>query len=245
MFKFLFCISLFFLISCSFLQKNSQENQKDFSLFEVKNGFSLDFYKDRTTAKILQEKNGWVVLNGSYFWLTSSWIPYPAGLWLKNGIILRNLETTDPNLSFVVSYTSSGKNLKIRKNNESQEQIRSCKADKNECFAFQSWPLVLSGNLLQDFGSSWHASETHERTLLWVTKSGKIFFFIFPEKVTLTHVATEISKEALFIDDPLTLINLDGWPSTSYSDEKNLFMQMKNFLFLFSFHKSRYHEVFF
>ncbi len=68
MFKFLCFASLFFFISCSSIShKNIQEHTKDFLIFEAKNGFSLDFYKDLTTAKFLQEKNGGVILNGSYF----------------------------------------------------------------------------------------------------------------------------------------------------------------------------------
>lgn len=88
--------------------------------------------------------------------------------------------------------------------------MSACLKNPSGCFAFQSGPLVLSGNILQDFGESWHAYGKHERTLIGKTDSGRIFFFIFPQKITLTDVARDILLEPLFQKDPLTLLNLDG-----------------------------------
>ena len=221
MYKFL-CFFLFLpLFGCSLKSEYSFSNTGDFHVFEAKNGFSIDFYSGPTTAREIQSQKKWVVLNGSYFWLTKSWTPYPAGLWIKNGWTFFPLDTTDPNLSFVVSL--SGSVLEIRKNSESKDQIPACQENTSGCFAFQAWPLVLSGNLLQDFWESWHAYGKYERTLIGRTQSGRIFFFVFSEKTSLTDAAQDILKNNIFQKDPLTLLNLDGWPSTSYRDDINEF----------------------
>ncbi len=217
---FLLLISFLFW-GCSFDSTQKPIQSDDFHIFEAKDGFRIDFYSGRTTARQIQSQNGWVVLNGSYFWLLKSGVIYPAGLWIENKATLFPLDISDPNLGYVVSYTSYKNTLEIRKNSESKDQIDSCIFTSSECFAFQAWPLVLSGNILQDFWESWHAYGKYERTLIWKTKSGKIFFFVFPKKISLTDVAQDILWNVLFQKDPLTLLNLDGWPSTSYMDARS------------------------
>lgn len=214
---FLFFLSFVFL-GCSFFWSQKPIESDDFRIFEAKDGFTINFYTGRTTAQKVQSLKGWVVLNGSYFWLLKSGAPYPAGLWIENETILFPLDISDPNLGYVVSYTPHKNTLEIRKNSESKNQIDSCIRNSSECFAFQAWPLVLSGNILQDFWESWHAYGKYERTLIGRTKSGKIYFFIFPKKISLTDVAQDILWNDLFQKDLLTLLNLDGWPSTSYMD---------------------------
>ena len=84
--------------------------------------------------------------------------------------------------------------------------------------AFQAGPLVLSGNILQDFGQSWHARESHERTLIGKTKTGKVYFFISRQQLSLSQIGEQIARDPRFQQDPITVLNLDGGPSTAYFD---------------------------
>jgi hypothetical protein len=76
--------------------------------------------------------------------------------------------------------------------------------------AFQAGPLVLSDNILQDFGQSWHAREPHERTLIGRTISGKVYFFLSRKQISLTRAGEIISNNPIFQSDPITVLNLDG-----------------------------------
>jgi hypothetical protein len=67
------------------------------------------------------------------------------------------IQNDDPNLSYVVTYKEYGNFLEIEKNANSQNQVSSCLQNPAGCIGFQAGPLVLSGNILQDFGDSWHA----------------------------------------------------------------------------------------
>jgi hypothetical protein len=49
-----------------------------------------------------------------------------------------------------------------------------------------------------------------------VTEEGKIYFFIFPLKITLRNATEQIQKK--FSTEAITLMNLDGGPSTAYFD---------------------------
>lgn len=182
---------------------------------EAPHGFEILFDSGATyTARDLYI-SGSMVLNGSYFWVTDSWVYYPAGLWIEEGRGISWLQLHDPNLSHGVFF--SGNQMEIVSNNQTKSWIASCLA-MTDCKAFQAGPLVLSGGIIQDFWDSWHARESHERTLIGKTQSGKVYFFVSPQKKSLTQAGQKVLSDPRFQHDPITVLNLDGWPSTAYFD---------------------------
>ena len=226
----LFFIVFFFLSACSdrvLSDKVLPNTLSGVTIIEAPHWFDISY--DSWAVKTIKEYYAsWsVVINGSYFGVTDWGVYYPAGLWESESTVCCTMylsrpngwwipidtstNGSDPNLTFVVGISANGE-VKIFPREALKGNVWPYKN------AFQAWPLVLSGGILQDFWRSWHAQEKHERTLMGKTFSGKILFFIFTDKVTLGEVGEIISKDPRFTRDPVTLLNLDGWPSTAYYD---------------------------
>ncbi len=240
MFKYLFLLLIIISGCSSWSQKieSFSTMHEDFFVFEATHGFEI-FY-DSWATKSIQEysMSGSIVLNGSYFGWTKPWEYYPAGYWEKNGQIGVIPELwkqffpiyDDPNITHFVWFSWS--EIKIFENNTFKENAGPYD------FAFQTWPLVLSGNTLQSFGYSWHANEKHERTLIGKTKSGKIYFFVSSFPRSLREIWEKILQDDRFTQDPIIVLNLDGWPSTAYYDGKNGFHSDKKLPIIFRINSS-------
>ncbi len=207
----------------------------DFFVFDVSKGFEM-FYDSGATKPISEYyKSGSIVFNGSYFGWTRPGEYYPAGYWEIDKKVLNIPKLwkmtypifDDPNITHIVWF--SGTDMKIFANEEYKRNAGPYD------LGFQAWPLVLSGNILQNFWDSWHANGKHERTLLGKTKSGKILVFISTSPISLSDVWQRILADKRFIRDPITLLNLDGWPSTAFFDGKNGFRQNKKLPIIFRF----------
>lgn len=158
--------------------------------------------------------SGSIVINGSYFWVTDSGIYYPAGLW-RSGIIESSPAIfDDPNITHVVRISHTEPQSVTIFPNKHLLYMKLGSGDD----AFQAGPLVLSSCIAQDFWDSWHARGAYEQTLIWKTQSGKVYFFVSPKKITLTQSGEQIVSDPRFQNDPITLLNLDGWASTAYFD---------------------------
>lgn len=142
--------------------------------------------------------------------MTNSGVYYPAGLWEEHGqpIIIPgvwkqiNPVYDDPNITHFVGI--SGSTIDIIANDDYYGRAGMHK------YMFQAGPLVLSGNIVQDFGQSWHARESHERTLIGKTASGKVYFFLSRKELSLGEIGERIIRDPRFQTDPITVINLDG-----------------------------------
>ncbi len=237
MLKYFFFTLIIVLTSCSHpLIKQWSITEDDLSIktFPVPHGF--DVFYDSWAAKSIKEYYiSWsIVLNGSYFGVTDFGAYYPAGLWEWENIIccwlyLQNPHGTGANISTVPDYSDPnlshivGVSLSWWVNIFPRSELkRNAWPYKN---AFQAWPLVLSGNILQTFWDSWHANWQHERTLLGVTKNWLVYLFVSIDEVSLSEVGQKILELAEFRDDPITVINLDGGPSTAYYDGRNWFRE--------------------
>lgn len=230
---------LFFLTGCSLwvLKTDSPSPMSaDFYLFEATHGFEI-FY-DSGATKSIQEyyQTGSIVINGSYFGGTKPGTYYPAGLWIENKKIKHPQMNNDPNITHTIFYMNYGNSVSIIKNSDTIEMIPICLQNPAGCFAFQSWPLVLSGNILQNFWDSWHANSKHERTLIGKTQNGKIYFFVSTFPRSLQEIWEKILTEDRFIQDPITVLNLDGGPSTAYYDGERWFRSNKKLPIVFRIH---------
>ena len=207
----------------------SGEKWVPFLTFEAKNGFEIFF--DPLAKKELKEyyQSGTVVINGSYFGTTTSGSYYPAGRWniVWQKYFQDDIAREDPNLSHIALYDHAGGVILFLPNNETLPDCADRKINSGsfDCSTFQAWPLVLTWWHILDILDSWHADEPHERTLIGTTEEGKIYFFIFTEKVSL-KVAWE-SIKLRFPNDNMSVLNLDGGPSTAYYDGENGFWQNK------------------
>lgn len=216
-----------------FLDTNDVPVGDAFLTIEAINGFEIIF--DPLASKELREyhQSGTVVINGSYFMTTSSGGYLPAGLWnIKwQKYYQDTLDRGDPNLSHIVLYDHAGGMVLFfengvelppcaKRNTKSPDPSSSL-----ECSTFQAGPLLYSSDGYADLSRSWHASEEHERTIMGVTEEWKIYFFIFPLKITLKNATEQIQKK--FSTEAITLLNLDGGPSTSYFDGKEGYWQFK------------------
>jgi exopolysaccharide biosynthesis protein len=219
------------------LQKTSTDiatpAASDFFVFEATHGFEI-FY-DSGTTKSIQEyyQTGSIIINGSYFGGTKPGKYYPAGLWIENKKIKYPQMNDDPNITHTVFYMNYGNRVSIIKNSDTTQMIPICLQNPAGCIAFQTWPLVLSGNILQNFWDSWHANGKHARTLLGKTKSGKIFFFVSTIPRSLREVWEKILADARFMNDPITVLNLDGGPSTAFFDGIRWFQSDKKLPIIF------------
>jgi len=228
-----FLIFIIFLTSCSsdiLPESQDIESREDIRVIEANDGFDI-LFDSWATREIRDYYESWnTVINGSYFWYTHMGMYYPAGLWIENGIEKSPMNMSDPNLSHIV-FLSLGA-LMIAPNEVWVHSLDGC-YHTIWCRAFQAGPLVLSGNILQSFPDSWHASGPHERTLIGKTESGKVYFIIFRKPRSLTEVADIIVQDDRFTTDPITLLNLDGWPSTAYYDGKNGFRENEKLPIIF------------
>lgn len=215
-----FCIGVFCLVI--FLSARSTTTQSiltlppwdEFITIEAPHGFEIFFNSGATHTARDYYMSGTTVINWSYFWITDSWIYYPAGLWRSGIDELSSAIFDDPNITHVVriSYTEL-QSVMIFPN----KQLLYMKWRSGDD-AFQAGPLVLSGGIIQDFWDSWHARWAYERTLIGKTESGKIYFFLSQKKISLTRAGEIIASNPIFQHDPITVLNLDGWPSTVYLD---------------------------
>ncbi len=218
----------FFIIlsSCSsWIQKieSLSPMDTDFFVFEAKNWFEI-FYDSGATKSIWEYYiTGSIVLNGSYFGWTKPGEYYPAWVWIENKKIKYPQMNSDPNITHMLFYMNYGNRVSMIKNSDTAQMIPICLQNPAGCIAFQAWPLVLSGSILQKFWESWHANSKHERTLIGKTQSGKIYFFVSTLPRSLWEIWEKILEDERFNRDSITVLNLDGWPSTAYFDGKNGF----------------------
>lgn len=196
---------------------------EDITTIEAPRGFEIFFDSGATHTAWDYYISGSIVINGSYFWVTDSRIYYPAGLW-KSGIIeLSPAIFDDPNITHVVRISHSEPQSMTIFPNKHLLYMKWGSGDD----VFQAGPLVLSGNILQDFWDSWHANWEYERTLIGKTESGKVYFFVSRKRLSLTEVGEQIRIDPRFQHDPITVLNFDGWPSTAYFDGIRWFREDK------------------
>lgn len=161
------------------------------------------------------DENFPIVINGAYFWQTSTGAYFPAGLWKSEGMVSSKTDFNDPNLSHIITYTHSGNIVTIEANSNFPEGR--CPGG---CVAFQAGPLIASGRILESSNGSWHAEGGHERTILGILDTRAPIIFIFTDKISLREAGEKILGQYPDVTD---LINLDGWPSTAFKTQATSF----------------------
>jgi hypothetical protein len=221
MFKCIAFLIFLMLSSCSMSHPSPEAtwiSEPDFQYFEASRGFDISYDSGATRSIREYYTSGTVILNGSYFGWTVPGEYYPAWLWIDHTVEKYPLQLDDPNLSHVVA--QCGQELRIIANITWQKSP--C---KESIFAFQAWPIIAlnSINVYQfpaeyHIQKSWHTDEKHARTILWYdTDTHQIFFFVFTTSVSLQWAGEHIlAHPAFHYRENLTLLNLDGWPSTAY-----------------------------
>ena len=217
---------LLFLSACSSVILPATIPQLWDELITIEVPHGLEIFSDSGATHTARDLyiSGSTVINGSYFWVTDSGVYYPAGLWRSGIDELSPAIFDDPNITHVVRISLTEPQIVTIFPNKELLYMKWGSGDD----AFQAGPLVLSGNTLQDFWQSWHARESHERTLIGKTKTGKVYFFVSRKQISLTRAGEIIASNPIFQIDPITVLNLDGWPSTAYFEGTLSFREDKN-----------------
>ena len=164
----LILISIFLLSDCSHTilwDPTRVQSLSRAAIFEVPHGFEMLYDPSPTLSIRDYSLYGSSVINGSYFGTTDTWDYSPAWLWRIWKNELSPAIFTDPNITHVVTISRSDR-IQI---DISANSILLTRKWGSEQDAFQAWPLVLSGNILQKFSGSWHADGLYARTLIGKT----------------------------------------------------------------------------
>lgn len=201
------------LILLTWCSPSGSIEQPDFQAFEARSGFEIffDSWASQSTQSLWT--SGSTVINGSYFWVTNSWVYYPAGLWIEWGKQLSDIDYDDPNLDIVV-VESEGRWQFLNR-----DGFRKSLPLSPYARGFQAGPLVINEWIpAWGFSGSWHADERHERTMMGITHGGQVYFFIFHNKITLREAGEKIMQNPKFKHTDIDIVNIDGGPSTSFYD---------------------------
>jgi uncharacterized protein YigE (DUF2233 family) len=138
------------------------------------------------------------------------------GLYVIDGKRLSELKTNDKQLTHVLSIDRDGKVVAIREANSQVEvdlQSNTLLAATN----IQSGPLILEESKLATrfIVNSLNGNDAYKRTALGVTRTGETVIVIAKTPRTLADLAKIVLTANDYAKRGLTLLNLDGGPSTA------------------------------
>lgn len=175
----------------------------------------LDIYLQnpvtRTLAEVSIDQKYRAAINGSYF--TPEYTH--AGLFYKNNTTTVPLAKLDRQVSAVVLIASTS--VQFVSVHEFDPQMLA-----SSTMAFQTGPLVISNNTIAttSIDNSLNGQGSYLRTLLGTTESGHAFFVTIRTRKNLSEIARTVLSLKLFANDTISVVNLDGGPSTAlYSPE--------------------------
>lgn len=196
----------------SIVEKNglTYYHEKEFGLTVVLFTQPMDFYLQnpvtQTIAEVSADQKYRAAINGSYF--TPEYTH--AGLLYKNDTTTVPLAKLDRQVSAIVSMSSTS--MEFIPVSEFKSELLA-----SSTLAFQTGPLVIIKNTIttSSINTSLNGTGTYARTLLGKTESGQTFFVIVTARKNLTEIAAKLLSLKLFANDTISVINLDGGPSTA------------------------------
>ncbi len=177
------------------------------------------FYDPKTNisfAENCQKHDFTYAINGSYFKKDRT----HAGLLIVNGIKKSDLALNDKQLTHVVIIDNNLKTIKfINKKDFAKTNL----SFKKGIIVFQTGPLIIDRNKIQYkyINESLNGNYPYKRSALGFTDDGEIILVATNKPITLEELAKYLLKQPMFSGKKLSLINLDGGPSTWLYD-KNL-----------------------
>lgn len=191
-------------------------HEKEFGLTVVVSKQPIDLFVQnpvtQTLAEVSEAQKYRVAINGSYFTPTYE----HAGLLYLNQETVVPLARRDEQLSAIVSLLDQS--LQITPALEFNTSTL-----PSTTFAFQTGPQLIAENRLVStaIDNSLNGHGEYQRTLLGFTQSGQTFLAIITTRKTLTEIANKLLSLKLFNNDTISVVNLDGGPSTAlYAPEK-------------------------
>lgn len=183
-------------------------------------GFTSFFSTNGITAaeynqQLIQEwKNNCTLINGTYFGLLSGWFQPAWTITLYLGLHNKQIipSTIDPsldqNLKTLVQYNSINNTVVFDKDNNIIRWIQ-----------FYAWPMIITNNTINPNLSTntSHRNGKYPRTFLVQDYHNKTILGITTKKVSLTELGEKLKE--LFPSEKTSVINLDGWPSTTLYNE--------------------------
>lgn len=170
----------------------------------------IDFYIQSQVTQTLAEASNIhkykAAINGSYFTPTYE----HAGLLYQNNTTTVPLARLDTQLSAVVLLADTSVQI-IPMDEFTSEMLASTTV------AFQTGPLVIFKNTIatSSINNSLNGNGEYTRTLLGRTESNQAFFVIVSTRKTLTEIAEKLLTLKLFANNAISVVNLDGGPSTA------------------------------
>lgn len=195
----------------SLIDKKSDTTNIDFTLFPFNN---IDFVYSQTgiTAEklITQFPWSWVAVNSTYFGYDENKDFVPAGIYIHNWIQYADFvqPLLDRNLSISLAYLDETIRLGDATNNIISWASRQAQAGP---ILIKHW---IINNELQEKHSHWQWR--YYRTVLildWEDEKKK-YIWVSKTPVSLFDLAAYINKN--ICTDACDVVNLDGWPSSSY-----------------------------
>lgn len=173
----------------------------------------------RLSLEELAKKNKYALaVNGNYFTPELT----PAGLFAKNDLVEVPLAPRDTQLTHVVSLDATSTITFIPAASFATSSYQPTRGR----VLFQTGPLMIEKNQITEnyITKSLNGTGQYPRTLLGTTENGATFFAVSTRAHDLTTLAQKILDLDLFKNEIVSVINLDGGPSTAlYSAEKSNF----------------------
>ncbi len=185
-------------------------HEKDAGLTVVLFKEPINFYIQSQVTQTISEASrihGYkVAINGSYFTPTYK----HAGLLYNNNTTTVPLARLDHQLSAVVLAASTS--LQFVPVSEFTTNMLA-----STTLAFQTGPLVIAKNVIaaDSINESLNGNGEYMRTLLGKTENDQAFFVIVSARKTLPDIAAKLLSLKLFANDTISVVNLDGGPSTA------------------------------
>ena len=161
--------------------------------------------------QLLQEwKNNCTLINGTYFGTTSGWFQPAGDITLSQGLDKQEtiISTIDPsldqNLKTLVQYSSVNNTVLFDQEGNIIRGIQ-----------FYAGPMIMTNNEINSQLSSdiSHRSDNYPRTFLVQRSNHKTIIGITTTKLSLIALGQKLKE--LFPSEHISVINLDGWPSTT------------------------------
>ncbi|MEI7579711.1 MAG: phosphodiester glycosidase family protein [bacterium] len=197
------------------------DNQSDIQYYQHGNiylaifsqAFELDFTAENTQPLDLQAKSKdfQLAINANYF-QGSYEKAQPAGFLQING---ENIQTPAPDqqLTHVVIYNQETQQMEFME----YQQFKPENYPEKKYILFQSGPLVIANNEIasQFIEASINGEGSYLRTLIGFTDDGRTLILITTQRYKLADLAAKILTFPELHNLRISLINLDGGPSTA------------------------------
>jgi len=213
---FLFLITVGFILM-SKLKSQSTDTQME---SKIENSIVIEFFdsipefvykpsKLSTTTEVKDNGNYKAVINGSYFESDHS----HSGLLIQNKITVSNLAPLDRQITGIVVLNNDSDQIQFL----TLDEFSKLNSGNINGTVFQTGPYLVKDNVIntEAIENSINGKRKYMRTVIGITSSGKNFYAISKEPISLTKLAEGLLARPELKSETVSIMNLDGGLSTS------------------------------